>query len=103
MELLLLVLASVCFAVGGLFMKLSNGAARLGPTITFSLLFLVGALVQAYAMRRADLGVVYIAVLGLEAILAFLFSVALFHESRSPARIAAIVLIVAGVILLRRT
>ena len=103
MELLLLIVASLCFAVGGLFMKLSNGASRLGPTIAFSLLFLVGALVQAYAMRRADLGVVYIAVLGLEAILAFVFSVALLHDSRSPARIAAIVLIVAGVILLRRT
>jgi multidrug transporter EmrE-like cation transporter len=101
-DLLLLVLAALCFAAGGLFMKLSAGVTRLLPTLAFSALFLAGALLQAYAMRRADLGVVYIAVLGLEAVLAFGLSIAVFHESSSALRILAVALIVVGVVLLRR-
>ncbi len=103
MELLELVLASVCFAAGGIFMKLSAGVSRVAPAAAFLVLFVAGALLQALAMRRADLGVAYVFVLGLEAVLAFAFSVALFRESASPARIAAVVLIVAGIVLLRRS
>jgi multidrug transporter EmrE-like cation transporter len=98
-----MVLASVCFAVGGIFMKLSGGVSRPLPTAAFLLLFLAGAVLQSIALRRADLGVVYIAVLGLEAALALVFSVLLFHESLSFARVLAVLLIVAGVLLLRRS
>jgi small multidrug resistance pump/quaternary ammonium compound-resistance protein SugE len=98
-----LVLASVCFAVGGMFMKLSAGASRPVPTAAFLALFVLGAVLQAFALRKADLGVVYIAVLGLEAVLTFGFSVLLFRESFSLARVTAVLLIVAGVVLLRRT
>lgn len=102
LEWVLMVLASVCFAVGGIFMKQSEGVTRPLPSVAFLALFLVGALLQAWALRRADLGVVYIAVLGLEAALALVFSVVLFHESLSVARVIAVLLIVAGVVLLRR-
>ena len=53
-------------------------------------------------MRRADLGPAYIAVLGLEAGLTFLFSAFVLRESYSPGRLLAVVLIVTGVVLLRR-
>jgi multidrug transporter EmrE-like cation transporter len=53
-------------------------------------------------MRRFDLGVAYIAVLGLEAALAFVLSVAVLHESYSVGRIIAIALILSGVALLRK-
>ncbi|HEX8821850.1 MAG TPA: SMR family transporter [Archangium sp.] len=99
----LLFLASLCFAVGGTFMKLSEGVTRPLPTLAFLVLFLLGALLQAFAMRRADLGVAYIAVLGLEAALTLVFSVTLFREGLSPARVLAVALILAGVVLLRRT
>lgn len=102
LEWVLMVLASVCFAVGGIFMKQSDGVTRPLPSVAFLVLFLAGALLQAWALRRADLGVVYIAVLGLEAALALVFSVVLFHESLSVARVTAVLLIVAGVVLLRR-
>jgi multidrug transporter EmrE-like cation transporter len=95
--------ASVCFAARGVFMKLSAGVSRAGPTAAFLALFLAGALLQGLAMRRADLGVAYILVLGLEAVPAFGFSVLLFRESASPARVAAVALILAGILLLRRT
>jgi small multidrug resistance pump/quaternary ammonium compound-resistance protein SugE len=97
-----MVLASVCFAVGGIFMKLSEGVSRPLPSVAFLLLFLLGAVLQAVALRRADLGVVYIAVLGLEAALTLVFSVLLLRESLSFARVLAVLLIVAGVLLLRR-
>ncbi|HZH14829.1 MAG TPA: SMR family transporter [Archangium sp.] len=100
-ELVLLFLSAVCFAGGGIFMKLSEGASRLLPTLTFLVLFGVGAVVLAIAMRRGELGVMYIAVLGLEAALTLVFSVALFHESFSSTRILAVLLILAGVALLR--
>lgn len=103
MQLLELVLAAACFATGGLFMKMSAGVSRPLPTMAFLALFLIGAVLQAMAMRRADLGVAYIAVLGFEAALAAVFSVAVFHEHWSPARILAVALIIAGVVVLRRT
>ena len=102
-ELLLLLVAATAFAAGGVFMKLSEGAARPLPTLAFLALFVLGAVVQALAMRQASLGGVYIAVLGLEAALALVFSVALFGESLTPVRVLAVVLILGGVALLRGT
>jgi multidrug transporter EmrE-like cation transporter len=102
MQLALLSLAALCFAAGGVFMKASAGAARPLPTIAFLLLFIAGALLQARAMRQLDMGAVYVAVLGLEAVLALAFSVALLGERLSFFRLVAVVLIVFGVTLLRR-
>ncbi len=103
MQLLLLMAASACFATGGLLMKFSQGATRPLPTAGFLSLFAAGAVVQALAMRHADLGVVYIVVLGLEAGLTVLFSAAFLREAWPPQRVLAVALIVVGVLLLRRT
>ncbi len=103
MQLLQLILASACFATGGLFMKMSQGVTRVLPTLAFLALFCVGALLQALAMRRVDLGVAYIVVLGFEAALASFFSLAILHETWSWTRAAAVIIIVADVVLLRRT
>jgi len=103
MELLLLIFASTAYAIGGLFMKLSNGATRPFPTIAFLLLFLVGAMLQALGMRRLDLGVAYILVLGFEAVLALVFSVWFLREPCSPQRLGAIALILIGIVWLNRT
>jgi multidrug transporter EmrE-like cation transporter len=103
MQLLELALASVCFAVGVIFMKWSDGVSRLGPAAVFFGLFLAGAALQALAMRRVDLGVAYIVVLGLEAVLASVFSAFLLGERWPPERIAAVALIVAGIVLLKRS
>lgn len=102
MQLTLLALAALCFAGGGVFMKTSDGASRPLPTIAFLLLFVAGALLQARAMRRLDMGVVYVAVLGLEAVLALCFSILLLGERLSLFQVVAAVLIVCGVALLRR-
>ena len=64
-------------------------------------LFVTGAALQTLAMKREDLAVTYLAVVGLEAILAFLFGVLVFSESCSPVRIAGVLLIALGIISLR--
>lgn len=103
MYLLLLIAASVLFATGGLFMKLSLGLTRLGPSALVFAFFCAGAACQAIAMKRADMGVVYVFVLGLEAVAAFLISVFVLHENASAARVIAVALVVSGILLLERT
>lgn len=101
MEILLLTAAALAFSAGGLFMKLSAGLTRPVPTATFIVLFVAGAIVQALAMRRSDLGVTYVFVLGLEAIITVLLSAWMLHETYSPQRLGAIALVVVGIALLR--
>jgi quaternary ammonium compound-resistance protein SugE len=103
MALAQLLLASAAYAIGGLFMKQSEGLSQLRPTITFLALFMSGATVQALGMRHADLGPSYIFVLGVEALLAVLLSTFYLHESYSPSRLAAILLVVVGVVWLRQS
>lgn len=102
MEFLLLVAASVCFACGGLAMKFADGVAKPGAAAAFLTLFVTGAVLQSFGLRKADLGVAYIIVLGLEAVLTFAFSVWLLRESATATRVVAVVLILSGVVLLRR-
>lgn len=103
MDIIFLVIAAVAFSVGGLLMKLSAGLTRPAETAGFLVLFLAGAVVQTLGMRRTDLSVAYIFVLGLEAALTVLFSVWYLKENCPPQRVAAIVLIVAGIAWLRYT
>jgi multidrug transporter EmrE-like cation transporter len=103
MGLLELLLASGAYAVGGLFMKLSAGLANPGPTAAFLALFLLGAVVQALGMGQTDLGVAYILVLGVEAVVTLGLSVGYLHETCPPSRLAAVGLVLAGIAWLRRT
>ena len=103
MYLLLLIIASLLFATGGLFMKLSLGLTKLMPSIFVFLFFCGGAVCQTIAMKRTDMGVAYVFVLGLEAVAAFLISIFALNESAAPGRVIAVVLIVSGIVLLERT
>jgi small multidrug resistance pump/quaternary ammonium compound-resistance protein SugE len=98
-----LVLASIAYACGGLFMKLSDGATHAGYTAAFLALFTGGALLQAVGMKQSDMGVAYIVVLGLEAVLAVLVSAYFLRESYTASRLAAIGLVLIGVAWLRAT
>jgi multidrug transporter EmrE-like cation transporter len=65
------ILAALFFTVGGIFMKLSEGLTKFWPTMIVFALFVTGAALQTLAMKREDLAVSYLVVVGLEAILAF--------------------------------
>ena len=101
-NLLLLVTASASFAIGGIFMKYSAGLTRSRHTVMFLLLFCAGAMLQAYAMKRAEMSVVYTLVLGFEAVAAFLLSVFILGERATGEKIVALLLIVGGIALLER-
>lgn len=102
MNLVLLCAASLAFTLGGVCMKLSHGLTRPGPAAMVFLLFGAGAAAQGFAMRHSEMGVAYVFVVGLEAILAFAFSVFLFQESAGWSRVGAVGLITAGLVLLHR-
>jgi len=98
-----LILAAILYALGGLCMKFSAGLTRPSPTVLLYALFMLGATLQTLGMRRGDLGVAYIVVLGLEAAAALALSIFVLDESCSPARLGAVAVIVAGIIWLRLT
>ncbi len=95
------VLAAVFFTVGGIFMKLSDGLTKFWPSLIVFTLFATGAALQTLAMKREGLAFTYLVVVGLEAVLAFLFGVLLFRESCTPMRIAGVLLIASGIVSLR--
>jgi multidrug transporter EmrE-like cation transporter len=101
-NVVLLSLAALAFTAGGVCMKYSEGLTRVGPSALLGTLFLIGAALQALAMRRADLSVAYVFVLGLESVLAFGFGVFLFGEAATASRIGGVVLITLGIWLLHR-
>ncbi len=99
---LLVLGAALSFTTGGIFMKLSEGLTKPWPTTGLLVLFLLGACLQTLAMRGADLGVTYIIILGVEAVLAFLFGWWLFGEHVTWLKAAAVGLIVMGIAGLRQ-
>ncbi len=99
----LLVFAAVAFAIGGLCMKFSVGLTKFWPAACVFVLFCTGAGLQGLAMRRAELGVAYILVLGVEAVFALTLSVFVLGENCPPARLGAAALILLGIIWLRAT
>ncbi|HEY9620050.1 MAG TPA: SMR family transporter [Crinalium sp.] len=93
--------AAFSFTIGGVFMQLSEGLSKPFFSLMVYLMFAVGASFQAIATHYSGMGLTYIVVLGLEAILALLFSIFLFQEGCSALKLAGVFLVVVGVIFLR--
>jgi small multidrug resistance pump/quaternary ammonium compound-resistance protein SugE len=94
------ILAALAYTFGGVCMKKSDGLKQLTPSLLIFLFFFAGAGLQAVSMRKAELGVTYLFVLGLESILAFAFGALLFQEEFSWWKLSGVALIVAGIFLL---
>ncbi len=92
--------AALLFTAGGVSMKASAGMTRLAPTVLFLLLFVAGAAFQALALRNAELGIAYVAVLGLETVLAAALGVLIFSERLSAPKCLGVVAVVVGIVLL---
>lgn len=95
------VVASLAFGVGGAFMKASNGFTRLWPSVTVAALFVVGSVMLARAIRDDGLSTAYIVGLGVEALVAIGLGLALFGEQLTVPRAAGLLLITAGVAVVR--
>ena len=101
MNLLLSLLAAGAYTVGGVFMRKAEGFAHALPAAMVFGCFCVGAALQTLAMRRSELSINYILVLGLEAALALLLGIGWLGEGLSPRKLAGLALILAGVMSLR--
>jgi multidrug transporter EmrE-like cation transporter len=93
--------ASVAFGVGGAFMKASNGFTRLWPSAAVVALFVVGSVLLARAIRTDGLSTAYVVGLGCEALVSVTLGLWFFGEHLSPSRVAGLVLITAGVAVVR--
>jgi multidrug transporter EmrE-like cation transporter len=102
MQFFLMILAALLFAVGGLFMKASDGLTKIAPSAAVFVLFCAGAACQALAMKRGEMSAIYVIVLGLEAIAAFSLGTAILGEKSSFTKLCALVFIIGGIALLER-
>jgi quaternary ammonium compound-resistance protein SugE len=102
MQIFLMIGAALLFAVGGLFMKASEGLTKPAPSAAVFLFFCAGAACQAVAMKRGEMSAIYVIVLGLEAIAAFSLGTVILGEKTSFTKLCALVLIVGGIALLER-
>jgi multidrug transporter EmrE-like cation transporter len=98
----LYLLAATCYGLGGAAMKAADGLHFNRATALVYVMFGAGATIQTISLRRGELGSGYIAVLGLEAVVALGLGLAFFEESMAISKLFAIALIVAGVYLLHR-
>jgi len=93
--------AALSFTVGGIFMELSQGLSRPFSSFMVYFMFAIGASLQTLATQNSGMGITYIVVLGLEAILAVIFSAVLFREDYTFLKFTGIFLVTIGVTFLR--
>jgi multidrug transporter EmrE-like cation transporter len=101
MSLFIAILAALAYAIGGIFMKHSHGLSVFVPTLIVYACFFTGATLQTVLTNGADLGITYIFVLGLEAIIVALFGIHIFQEKLSTLNLTGIIFVVLGVAILR--
>ncbi|AGT11224.1 DMT family transporter [Paracoccus aminophilus] len=82
-------------------MKQSHGFSRLGPTAIMVIAMIGSFWLLAVAMRTLPLGTAYTIWTGIGAVGAFLVGITVLGEAVTPMRIAAAVLIVAGLVLMK--
>lgn len=93
-------LMEVAWAVG---LKYTEGFTRLWPTVWTGVALVLSMVLLAAAVRTLPLGTAYAVWTGIGAVGTAALGVILFGESVSPARVACIALIVAGLVGLKLT
>ena len=96
-----LLLAGILEIVWAFAMKQSDGFTRLVPT-AITLVTMIGSFaLLSISMRTLPLGTAYTMWTGIGAVGAFLVGIAVLGELVSPMRVAAAMLIVSGLVLMR--
>jgi small multidrug resistance pump len=102
MYLLIAIGAALSFVLGGVFMQMSQGFSQIIPTISIYLCFGLGATLQTLAMQKSgEMGITYVLIVGLEAVLAVGCGIFFFQEGYSSLKLVGITLVTIGVVLLR--
>ncbi|HWK33226.1 MAG TPA: quaternary ammonium compound efflux SMR transporter SugE [Hyphomicrobium sp.] len=96
-----LLVAGVLEVVWAFYMKQSHGFTRLIPSIMTITVMAASFGLLAYAMRLLPLGTAYTVWTGIGAVGAFCVGVAVLGEQVTVTRIAAALLIVSGIVLMK--
>jgi quaternary ammonium compound-resistance protein SugE len=91
-------LAGVCEVGWAVGLKHSENFRRLWPSVWTILVMLLSFWLLSRAMLTLPLGTAYAIWTGIGAVGTAIYGIAVFHESRDPARLVCIVLIVAGIV-----
>ena len=97
----ILLLASLLEAAWALSMKFANGFRHLGWTACMLVMMAASVVLLSMAVREIPVGTAYAAWTGMGAILVALFGMVRLGESRAPARMFCLAMIILGVIGLR--
>lgn len=98
-----LVIAGVLEIVWAIGLKYSEGFTRTWPSVITVLAMAVGFYYLSLALKQIPIGTGYAVWVGIGAVGTAILGIALFGESASPARLACIGLIVAGIVGLKLT
>jgi quaternary ammonium compound-resistance protein SugE len=101
MPWVVLVVAGLFEVVWAFSMKQSEGFTRLGPSLVTLAAMLVSFGLLAWAMRALPLGTAYMVWTGIGAVGAFVVGVIFLGEAVNALRLAAALLIVAGLVLMK--
>ena len=101
MAWMFLLVAGVLEVVWAYFMKESHGFSRLWPSMITLVAMLASFGLLATAMRSLPLGTAYTVWTGIGAVGAFIVGIVFLGEQVSAMRIAAAVLIVSGLVLMK--
>ena len=101
MAWMFLLVAGVLEVVWAYFMKESHGFSRLWPSVITLVAMMASFGLLATAMRSLPLGTAYTVWTGIGAIGAFIVGIVFLGEQVSAMRIAAAVLIVSGLVLMK--
>jgi quaternary ammonium compound-resistance protein SugE len=96
-----LVLAGLFEIVWATAMKQSHGFSRLWPSVITISGMIVSFGLLSWSMRSLPLGTSYMIWTGIGAVGAFLVGIVAFGEAASPMRIAAALLIVSGLVMMK--
>lgn len=96
-----LVIAGLLEIVWAFAMKQSDGFTRLGPSLVTIIAMLASFALLALSMKTLPLGTAYAVWTGIGAVGAFLVGIWVLGEGASAARIAAALLILAGLALMK--
>ena len=96
-----LIIAGLLEVVWAFSMKQSEGFSRLWPSVVTIAAMVASFALLAWSMRTLPLGTAYTIWTGIGAVGAFVVGTAMLSEAASPLRIAAAILIVGGLVLMK--
>jgi len=101
MAWIMLFIAGILEVVWAYFMKQSNGFTKLIPSVLTILVMMASFGLLSFSMRTLPLGTAYTIWTGIGAIGAFAVGIIMFGEPLNVLRVGAVLMIVAGLILLK--